>query len=92
MEPDGGRQLPVSEPKLFKEKLKNEQTSYSKIVTDCRMRYAVEQLLIFNKNISQVSTLCGYSSTSYFISVFKEYYGVTPLNYVHRYRDGGILP
>ncbi|ACY86233.1 AraC family transcriptional regulator [Edwardsiella piscicida] len=78
-------------PSSLKKKLKNEQTSYSKIVTDCRMRYAVEQLLVFNKNISQVSTLCGYSSTSYFISVFKEYYGVTPLNYVHRYRDGTML-
>ncbi|MFV4846017.1 AraC family transcriptional regulator [Edwardsiella tarda] len=78
-------------PSSLKKKLKNEQTSYSKIVTDCRMRYAVEQLLVFNKNISQVSALCGYSSTSYFISVFKEYYGMTPLNYVHRYRDGALL-
>lgn len=74
-------------PSSLKKKLKNEDTTYSKIITDCRMRYAAEQLLVFNKNISQVSSLCGYSSTSYFISVFKEYYGVTPLNYVHRSRE-----
>ena len=74
-------------PSSLKKKLKNEDTTYSKIITDCRMRYAVEQLIVFNKNISQVSSLCGYSSTSYFISVFKEYYGTTPLNYVHQHRD-----
>ncbi|HAW1361194.1 TPA: AraC family transcriptional regulator, partial [Escherichia coli] len=24
---------------------------------------------------------CGYNSTSYFISAFKDYYGMTPLHY-----------
>lgn len=71
---------------LLKKKLKNENTSYSQIITDCRMRYAARQLLMASKNISQVSQLCGYSSTSYFISVFKNYYGVTPLHYVMKHR------
>ncbi|MEW2675441.1 AraC family transcriptional regulator, partial [Escherichia coli] len=31
---------------------------------------------------TQVAQLCGYSSTSYFISVFKAFYGLTPLNYL----------
>ncbi len=65
-------------PSLLKKKLKNENTSYSQIITTCRMRYAVNQLLMDGKNISQVSQLCGYNSTSYFISVFKEFYGMTP--------------
>ncbi|EIY7755336.1 DNA-binding transcriptional regulator EnvY, partial [Escherichia coli] len=56
-------------PSLLKKKLKNENTSYSQIVTECRMRYAVQMLLMDNKNITQVAQLCGYSSTSYFISV-----------------------
>ncbi len=74
-------------PSLLKKKLKNEGTSYSQIITDCRMRYAAHQLLIEEKNISQVSQLCGYRSTSYFISVFKDYYGITPLHYVVQNRQ-----
>lgn len=33
----------------------NENTSYSQIVTECRMRYAVQMLLMDNKNITQVA-------------------------------------
>ncbi|MFP2240861.1 AraC family transcriptional regulator [Pseudescherichia vulneris] len=73
-------------PSLLKKKLKNENTSYSQIITECRMRYAARELLTSDKNISQVSQLCGYSSTSYFISVFKHHYGVTPLHYVAEHR------
>ncbi|HDC1420146.1 TPA: AraC family transcriptional regulator [Salmonella enterica] len=74
-------------PSLLKKKLKNENTSYSQIITTCRMRYAVNQLMMDRKNISQVSLLCGYKSTSYFISVFKEFYGMTPLHYVSQHRE-----
>ena len=77
-------------PSLLKKKLKSENTSYSQIITTCRMRYAVNQLLMDGKNISQVSELCGYNSTSYFISVFKEYYGMTPLHYVSQFKDRAI--
>lgn len=78
-------------PSLLKKKLKNENTSYSQIITTCRMRYALNQLLMDGKNISQVSQLCGYSSTSYFISVFKEFYGMTPLHYVSQHRERQII-
>lgn len=74
-------------PSLLKKKLKSENTSYSQIITTCRMRFAVNQLLMSGKNITQVSELCGYNSTSYFISVFKEYYGMTPLHYVSQFKD-----
>ncbi|EOU8919806.1 AraC family transcriptional regulator, partial [Klebsiella pneumoniae] len=36
---------------------------------------------------SQVSQSCGYNSTSYFISVFKDFYGMTPLHYVSQHRE-----
>lgn len=74
-------------PSLLKKKLKSENTTYSEIITTCRMRYAVNQLLTTGKNISQISELCGYNSTSYFISVFKEFYGMTPLHYVSHFKD-----
>lgn len=78
-------------PSLLKKKLKNENTSYSQIITECRMRYAAQQLLMNDKNIAQVSQLCGYSSTSYFISVFKSFYGTTPLHYVAEHRQQAIM-
>ena len=59
----------------------------SQIITTCRMRYAVNELMMDGKNISQVSQSCGYNSTSYFISVFKDFYGMTPLHYVSQHRE-----
>lgn len=50
------------------------------------MRYAVNELMMDGK-ISQVSQSCGYNSTSYFISVFKDFYGMTPLHYVSQHRE-----
>lgn len=55
------------------------------------MRYAVQMLLMDNKNITQVAQLCGYSSTSYFISVFKAFYGLTPLNYLAKQRQSDVV-
>lgn len=77
----------IISPSLLKKKLKSENTSYSQIITTCRMRYAVNELMMDGKNISQVSQSCGYNSTSYFISVFKDFYGMTPLHYVSQHRE-----
>ncbi|MRS14573.1 AraC family transcriptional regulator [Enterobacteriaceae bacterium RIT691] len=71
---------------LLKKKLKNEDTSYSQIITECRMRYAAEQLVAHNKNINSIALCCGYHSPSHFISVFKSFYGITPLHYAHQFR------
>lgn len=73
-------------PSLLKKRLKSENTSYSQIITECRMRYAARQLAMTDKNIAQIAEMCGYSSTSYFISVFKSCYGITPLRYVTQKR------
>lgn len=76
---------------LLKKKLKHENTSYTRIITECRMRYAAQQLLTADKNITQLSQSCGYRSTSYFISLFKTVYGITPLHYATRYRQRYLL-
>ncbi|MDQ4429070.1 AraC family transcriptional regulator [Yokenella regensburgei] len=68
-------------PSLLKKKLKEENVTYTQILTECRMRYAAKNLLLTDKNVNQISQLCGYESTSYFISVFKKFYGTTPLHY-----------
>lgn len=67
---------------LLKKKLKDENSSYSKILTDCRMYHATKLLQTGSMNVNQVSELCGYHNPSYFISVFKSFYGITPCRFL----------
>ena len=67
---------------ILKKKLKSEKTSYGKILTNCRMHHAAKLLQTSEMNINQVSELCGYHNPSYFISVFKSFYGVTPCRFL----------
>jgi AraC-like DNA-binding protein len=76
---------------LLKKKLKKEQTSYSQIVTECRMQLATEQLRSQTKNINTISQNCGYHSPSHFISVFKSFYGMTPLHYANQLRQENTI-
>ncbi|MEG0207219.1 MAG: helix-turn-helix domain-containing protein [Citrobacter sp.] len=73
--------LYVSTSKL-KKSLNLEGSSFSKILTDCRMQYAAN-LLLTNDHlvISKLAEQCGYGSLSYFICAFKNYYGITPYQY-----------
>ncbi|WGE31003.1 helix-turn-helix domain-containing protein (plasmid) [Edwardsiella tarda] len=75
------KQLCIS-TSLLKKRLNKEGSSYGAIIADCRMSYALEQLLKIGGPISDVSALCGYKSTAYFIMAFKKRYGTTPLKYV----------
>ncbi|WGE30897.1 AraC family transcriptional regulator (plasmid) [Edwardsiella tarda] len=67
---------------LLKSRLKQEGSSYIKIVTDCRMHYAVEQMSDMSKSIADIAAICGYKSRDYFILVFRKHFGVTPLRYM----------
>lgn len=67
---------------VLKKKLKSEKVSYGKILTDCRMHHAAKLLQSSEMNINQISELCGYHNPSYFISVFKSFYGVTPCRFL----------
>lgn len=73
--------LYVSTSKL-KKSLNLEESSFSQILTDCRMQYAAH-LLLTNDHlvIYKLAEQCGYGSLSYFIHVFRKYYGVTPYQY-----------
>ncbi|HHA3413613.1 TPA: helix-turn-helix domain-containing protein [Salmonella enterica subsp. enterica serovar Muenchen] len=66
-------------PGTLKKRLSDENTSYTKIILDCRMRKAAELLVIHNKNVVQTADYCGYKSVSFFIAKFKKYYGTNPL-------------
>lgn len=66
----------------LKKNLKNEGSTYSEIITQCRMQHAVKLLQTHNNLvIYQLASQCGYSHLSYFIHVFRKYYGVTPYQY-----------
>ncbi len=63
---------------LLKRKLKHEGLSFSKLILEERMVMA-ERLLSYNfYPVGEVAKICGYESASYFISVFRRYFGVPP--------------
>ena len=74
-------QLHMSES-LLKTKLKNEGGMFSRLLLEERMRVAVNMLC--SRHGQAIAEKCGYSSRSYFISVFHRYYGFPPDRYVSR--------
>ncbi|EES5635901.1 TPA: helix-turn-helix domain-containing protein [Escherichia coli] len=66
---------------LIKKKLLLENTSFSKMLLDTRMSFAIK-LLKQNHSIKYVSEMCGFSSTSYFVCIFRQYYECTPRKYI----------
>nr|WP_256129477.1 helix-turn-helix domain-containing protein [Escherichia coli] len=74
-------QLHMSES-LLKKKLKDEGLRFSNLLLEERMRVAVNMLCSRHGYGQAVAAKCGYSSRSYFISVFHRYYGFPPDRYV----------
>ena len=65
----------------LKRKLAIEQTSFSEIYLDAGMCMAARLLRTGDYNITQVSVMCGYNHTSYFITTFKKYFQMTPYTF-----------
>ncbi|WP_105269111.1 acid resistance transcriptional activator GadW [Escherichia sp. MOD1-EC6163] len=63
---------------LIKKKLQDENTCFSKILLASRMSMARQLLELRQFPLPMIAEKCGYSSTSYFINTFRQYYGVTP--------------
>ncbi|OSL82215.1 putative HTH-type transcriptional regulator GadX [Escherichia coli TA249] len=68
-----------------KKHLQQENTTFIKILTECRMEQAARLLSINDKNVNTVSAECGYTNVSYFIKVFTCYYGVSPRKYAQKH-------
>ncbi|XEI07203.1 helix-turn-helix domain-containing protein [Escherichia coli] len=64
--------------------MREEETSYSQLLTECRMQRALQLIVIHGFSIKRVAVSCGYHSVSYFIYVFRNYYGMTPTEYQER--------
>ena len=61
-------------------------TTCIQLIADLRLQYAAKLLENPNLNIETVSAQSGFSATSYFISVFKAHYGITPKEYQNKYK------
>ncbi|EOW1853363.1 DNA-binding transcriptional regulator GadX [Escherichia coli] len=73
---------------LLKKKLREEDTSYSQLLTACRMQRALQLVVMPGIPIKRVAMSCGYNSMSYFIYVFRNYYGMTPTEYQEQIAQG----
>ena len=70
--------LRISAPylsRLFHEEL---GVSFSKYLTELRLNAATNLLLNTNLQVAEIAHQCGFSSSSYFIKVFSDHFGVTP--------------
>ncbi len=60
-------------------KVKNlTRLSVSQFIREVRLKYAMEKLKNTSSNVSEVAFQVGFSSTSYFIKCFRDYYGYPP--------------
>ncbi|WP_134699386.1 response regulator [Ammoniphilus sp. YIM 78166] len=57
------------------------QITFSEYVTRSRIQKAKGLLLNSNLSVNEIAELVGYSTSKYFIKIFKEYEGVTPHKY-----------
>ncbi|EEO3567712.1 TPA: helix-turn-helix domain-containing protein [Salmonella enterica subsp. enterica serovar Welikade] len=66
---------------LLKKRLHEEGSCYTRLVMGARMQVAMKCLIRGCRNITNIATQCGYHSTSYFIAIFRKYYGLSPYQY-----------
>ncbi len=64
--------------RLFK---KQTGTYFAEFVNQVRTKYAIDELLYTEKNMTKIAMDCGFSNASAFTKVFKETYGITPTEY-----------
>ena len=70
--------------------LKTTGKSFKAFLNDIRCKHAEKQLLTTDKQISEISSECGYNDTCYFISVFKTTRGMTPSQYRKEFLNQSI--
>ena len=64
--------------------------SFSEYITFLRLSKAENLLLSTNKSITDISIETGFSTTSYFISKFKKYKGVTPRQFREKIQNTNL--
>jgi TolB-like protein/AraC-like DNA-binding protein/Tfp pilus assembly protein PilF len=70
--------LNMSRSNLLRKVKKATNLSVSQLISQVRLKRGMELLRAGSFNVSEVSVQVGFSSTSYFIKCFREYYGYPP--------------
>lgn len=78
---DVAKQFNISYSYLAKEMQEHGHTSFTKYVNQIRIENAKRLLALTQKSITEVGLDCGFSVTSYFIKIFKEFTHMTPKAY-----------
>src|SRR5690606_2905171 len=68
----------MSRSNLLRKVKKDTRLSVSQLISQVRLKHAMELLRKSSLNVSEVSHEVGFGSTSYFIKCFREYYGYPP--------------
>lgn len=63
--------------------------SFSGYLNSVRLRHAENALISTDKSITEIAYDSGFSSTSYFISMFSKHKNITPQNYRKKILEGG---
>ena len=71
-------EIGMSRSNLLRKVKKLAKISVSQFIRQARLRKAMELLKNTSSNVSEVSYQVGFSSTSYFIKCFREYFGYPP--------------
>lgn len=70
--------------RIFMEKFGQSPNKY---IIGLRIKYACDLLESKEYTVTEVAELCGYRDLNYFSRQFKEYVGVSPKNYMTKYRS-----
>ncbi len=62
----------------IRKKLEAEGICFRELILETRMKKAMSLLIKEDMPVSQISTDVGYNNTSYFISYFRKFFGITP--------------
>lgn len=71
-------EMNMSRSNLLRKVKKETNLSVSQLISQVRLKRGMELLRNSSSNVSEVSHQVGFSSTSYFIKCFREYYGYPP--------------
>ena len=73
--------------RLFK---KQTGTYFAEYVNQVRTRYAIDELLYTEKNMTKIAMDCGFSNASAFTKVFREIYSMAPTEYRQKMKGQSI--
>src|SRR5699024_10760576 len=78
-------QIPIHPNYLSNMIRKKTGKSYMELLTELRIKKAVDYLLYTSINIKNIAELVGYNDSKYFTKIFKRYFIMTPTQYRDKY-------